>query len=37
MAAKKKKKASPRTTAADGLYPPLRAYRIARLKVSAVH
>jgi proline iminopeptidase len=40
MAAKKKKAATrttARATATDGLYPPLRAYRIARLKVSALH
>jgi proline iminopeptidase len=37
MAAKKKKKAAPRAAPADGLYPPLRAYRIARLRVSPVH
>jgi proline iminopeptidase len=37
MAAKKKRKSPPRPAPADGLYPPLRAYRIARLRVSPLH
>jgi proline iminopeptidase len=37
MAAAKKKKKAARGSAVDALYPPLRAYRTGKLKVSPVH